>query len=148
MSKSANGTPPSACNNKPNTWGPQGTVATTVARDGRNRDVALPASVQIGEPSATVVPQRTALLGGVPNPFNPSTQVRFDLASPGRVRLTVYDVNGRLVRVLCDEARAVGAWSVEWDGRDAGGNRVASGVYLVGMRAEGYEQTCRVTLLK
>jgi hypothetical protein len=68
-----------------------------------------------------------------PNPFNPLTTIRFDLPAAGPVRLAVYDLAGRLVRVLVEEARAAGSHEAVWDGRDAAGvplarrNRVSIG---------------------
>jgi hypothetical protein len=76
-------------------------------------------------------PSRTALLGNTPNPFNPLTEVAFDLARPGTVRLTVHDVRGRLVRVLRDGSLPAGRHTERWDGRDAAGREVASGTYLL-----------------
>ena len=64
------------------------------------------------------MPSRTALLEAVPNPFNPSTRLRFALADPGHVRLTVYDVAGQRVAVLLDGHRPAGRHQVTWAGRD------------------------------
>jgi hypothetical protein len=70
-----------------------------------------------------------------PNPFNPQTVVPFGVARRGPVRLTVYDVQGRAVRVLVDEGDfASGAGRATWDGRDEQGQQVASGVYFARLR--------------
>jgi hypothetical protein len=69
-----------------------------------------------------------------PNPFNASTAVRFDLPVSGVVVISIYDVNGRLVRVLADGSWNVGSHSVEWDGKDSTGNSVPSGIYVCRMR--------------
>ncbi len=76
-------------------------------------------------------PARTALLDNIPNPFNLLTEVVFDLARSGPVRLTVHDVRGRLVRVLRDGSLEAGRHTERWDGRDAAGREVASGTYLL-----------------
>ncbi len=74
---------------------------------------------------------RLMLEQNVPNPFNPRTEIRYELPAPAGVDLTVYDVSGRLVRELVSgEAQRAGAHAVEWDGVDAAGRRVGSGVYL------------------
>jgi hypothetical protein len=65
-----------------------------------------------------------------PNPFNPATRLRFYLASPTRARLGIYDPTGRLVRTLRAETLGAGEHSAIWDGRDARGRKVASGVYI------------------
>lgn len=91
----------------------------------------------------------TRLLAAAPNPFNPRTQIAFDLGRGGRTRLVVYDLAGRLVRVLVDQTLAAGRHAVIWDGVDASGRRVASGVYLYALRPEdGAEQVRKMTLLK
>ena len=83
-------------------------------------------------PQAEAPPARTALLANLPNPFNPSTTLRFDLggAAPQRARLRVYDVEGRLVRTVLDRTLSPGRYAQPWDGRDDSGRSAASGVYL------------------
>jgi hypothetical protein len=93
-------------------------------------------------------PTVTRLGTNVPNPFNPSTRIRFDLATPERVRVDVYDVAGRLVARLVDGPYPSGFHSVVWDGIDRRGSQVASGVYFVRMKAGDYYGTRRVVLLK
>jgi Ca-activated chloride channel family protein len=68
-----------------------------------------------------------------PNPFNPETSIRFDLPATGFVVISVYDINGRLIRVLLRESRSAGSYSVKWDGRDSLGNSVPSGIYVFRM---------------
>ncbi|MFH1865926.1 MAG: FlgD immunoglobulin-like domain containing protein [Candidatus Eisenbacteria bacterium] len=70
-----------------------------------------------------------------PNPFNPVTTLRFSLAEKGRVSVTVYDVDGRRVRVLVDEEREAGPHGLTWDGKNDAGQGLASGVYFVRYRA-------------
>jgi len=65
-----------------------------------------------------------------PNPFNPTTTIRYTMLEDGRARLAVYTQAGQLVRVLVDGAMPVGEHEVTWDGTDAGGRPVASGVYV------------------
>jgi hypothetical protein len=78
-----------------------------------------------------------ALYPNVPNPFGDATSVRFALPQAGPVSLTVYDVAGRRVASLVDRRLEAGTHSVMWDGRDASGSRVASGVYLLRLHAAG-----------
>jgi hypothetical protein len=66
----------------------------------------------------------------VPNPFNPVTTIAFSVAERGRVRLAIYDVTGRRVRALVDEALVPDRYEVRWDGRNDAGLRVSSGVYF------------------
>ena len=78
-------------------------------------------------------PHAFRLYANYPNPFNPATSIRFDLAAAGFVTIAVYDVNGRLVRTLLSEPRTTGSYSVKWDGRDSSGNPVPSGIYVCKM---------------
>ncbi|MDD3643464.1 MAG: T9SS type A sorting domain-containing protein [Candidatus Krumholzibacteria bacterium] len=90
----------------------------------------------------------TRLLEASPNPFNPSTTIRFELASPGRVTLAVYDVGGRLVRVLVDRTMSAGRHEAMWDGRGAGGAFAASGVYFYRLTTQGFVETRKMVRLK
>lgn len=83
-----------------------------------------------------------------PNPFNPSTTIRFEIVSRGRASLRVYDVRGALVRTLFDDERDAGAGSAIWDGRDDGGDVVSSGVYFYRLDAGGESRTRKMVLLK
>ncbi|MBK8167895.1 MAG: endonuclease/exonuclease/phosphatase family protein [bacterium] len=75
------------------------------------------------------------LLPNLPNPFNPSTQLRFALDRPGEAALNVYDLQGRLVRAFPAARFEAGTHAVTWNGRDAAGRAVASGVYEVVLSA-------------
>jgi hypothetical protein len=95
------------------------------------------------------VPNRFALHTNVPNPFNPVTTIQYDVAAPGAdVNTAVFDVSGRLVRTLVGEHRAPGNWSVQWNGTDDRGKRVASGVYFYRMHAGSFMDTKKMVLLK
>jgi len=83
-----------------------------------------------------------------PNPFNPAVEILFGLNSSADLRLSVYDLRGRLMRRLVCEHRAAGAHSVTWKGTDGSGRRVASGVYLVRLEAGDVQFTRRITMVK
>jgi len=83
-----------------------------------------------------VLPARDLTLHqNVPNPFNPSTTISFTLPERARVTLSIYDVQGRLVRTLIDEVVGEGLEERSWDGKDASGNQVGSGVYFYRLTA-------------
>jgi hypothetical protein len=83
------------------------------------------------------LPDRYALHGNYPNPFNPRTTLRYDLPENSRVKLTLYDLTGRSVRTLVQGEETAGFKQAVWDGTDDGGRPVAAGVYLYIFQAEG-----------
>jgi hypothetical protein len=83
-----------------------------------------------------------------PNPFNPTTTIRFSLARDGRVDVSVYDVQGRRVRTLMDGKRPAGLHTVSWNGRNDADTRVGSGVYWVQMKTGDYVSNKKMTVLK
>jgi hypothetical protein len=88
-------------------------------------------------------------VSNVPNPFNPSTEIRFTLPQAVPVLLTVHDMAGREVRVLAaGEVMAAGPNSVSWDGRDQAGRQSPSGSYLVKLEAGDKRSMRKITLLK
>jgi hypothetical protein len=95
------------------------------------------------------LPLAFALYPAVPNPFNPSTTLRFDLPEPSRVYLRVYDVSGRLVKTLQDGASLEGGvHRVVWSGDDDRRTPVAAGVYFYRLEAGTFLQTRQMVLLK
>ena len=100
---------------------------------------------------ATDAPQvvlRTQLHHNVPNPFNPTTTIAFDLAVAQRVQLFVFDSRGRHIRSLVEDEMNAGQHRVLWDGRDQAGRSMASGIYFYRMRTAQFEQTQRMTLIR
>ncbi len=83
-----------------------------------------------------------------PNPFGSSTSFSYSLPKTARVELNVYDLRGRKVRSLRNETQNPGRYVVQWDGRDFNGKRLASGVYLLRLRADEQIRTQRVTLMR
>jgi hypothetical protein len=107
--------------------------------------LGLPAG---GTPVADAPTARTALTSATPNPFNPSTEVRFELAAAGPARLEVLDARGRLVRVLVDAPLAAGPQRAVWNGTDDAGRRVGSGVYVLRLASAGTVAFDKVLLVK
>ncbi len=101
-------------------------------------------------PRTTSVPSaamRPATLAAAPNPFVAGTAVRFTLARPGLVDLTVFDVGGRAVRHLARAWMPAGAHQLDWDGLADGGGTTASGVYLARLHGPDGESTARIVRL-
>jgi M6 family metalloprotease-like protein len=92
--------------------------------------------------------RETALRSIHPNPFNPQTTVAISLASPGLVRIAIYDVRGSLVRRLADDVMPAGDHSIVWNGVDDAGRPATSGIYFVRMIAGRYTETKKIVMLK
>lgn len=92
--------------------------------------------------------ERPYSLVAFPNPFRASTAIQFATKSASRVNLSIYDVAGRLVRVLSDGTRSGGTHIESWDGRDTRGNTVSAGVYFSRVDVDGAAETKRLTLVR
>jgi len=97
---------------------------------------------------AAALPTEFGLSQNVPNPFNPSTIVEYALPKDAQVNLSVYNVLGQHVTTLVNEMQRAGRQTVTWDGTDASGVSVASGVYFYKLRAGDYSNTKKMLLLK
>jgi hypothetical protein len=132
-------------------WWPSGCVTDTVL-------VAVDQVITIPESSTTgigdgplpgAVPTVFRLHASIPNPFNPSTEIRYDLPRRATVRLRVYDVSGRLVRALVEATtQESGRYVQRWDGRDGAGRAAPSGVYLCRLDAGSFSATRRLVLVR
>ena len=96
----------------------------------------------------TALPGVLALHGAHPNPFNPTTELSFTLWRPSEVRVTIVDAMGRLTRTIELGEQGAGRHSVSWNGRDARGEPVASGVYHYNIAAGWAVVRGRVALVK
>jgi hypothetical protein len=83
-----------------------------------------------------------------PNPFNPSTTIRYTLPEASNVRLTIYNVLGQEIRTLVNAAQTRGVHSVQWDGRDASGRQAATGVYIYRLEAGQFVATRNMVFTK
>ncbi len=98
--------------------------------------------------TGTSIPESHFLAQNVPNPFNPVTTIRFGLPERAEARIEIYDVAGRVVRVLAEGTLPAGEHEVVWDGRDGHGHAVSSGVYFYRMEAGEYRAERKMLLLK
>ncbi|MCP4291147.1 MAG: choice-of-anchor D domain-containing protein [bacterium] len=90
----------------------------------------------------------TRLLPNVPNPFNPITEIRFEVQKPGQVCIAIYDVSGKLIRHLMNEQLAAGPHSRQWQGYDSSGRQVPSGAYYVRLETQSCVDHRKILLLK
>jgi flagellar hook assembly protein FlgD len=94
------------------------------------------------------VPGDFALEQNRPNPFNSDTVIRFALPLRGEVELLVYNLAGQRVATLVEGAREAGTYAVRWDGRNASGQSLASGVYLYRLQSGERIESRKLLLLK
>jgi len=94
------------------------------------------------------VPTETELIGNHPNPFNPPTSIKFQLAEPGNVYLQIYNNLGQEVQTLINQSYNTGYHSITWDGKDNFGNPVLSGIYYYRIQAGDFFQMKKMLLLR
>jgi hypothetical protein len=125
----------------------KGVHAGTGGRGGDHYSILIP-----GDPSGVEHPDDVQatfpVVRSYPNPFRDETAISYSLARSGRVRLTVHDVNGRVVATLVDGTASAGEHTVEWNGRDGSGMRAASGVYFARLEAGGRTGSERIVLIR
>ncbi len=98
--------------------------------------------------SNSLIPSEFALDQNFPNPFNPDTQISYDLPSSTDVFLKIYNIMGQEVRTIVDETQPAGQYTVLWDGKNNYGTRVSSGIYVYVIKAGDFVKSKRMTLLK
>ena len=115
--------------------------------------IKIPEADNSGAPSLSPVPETTALLANFPNPFNPETWIPYQLTTPSEVTITIYDVRGRVVRVLTLGHQAAGVYrnrikAAHWDGRNHFGEKVATGLYFYTLKADDFSATRKMLIRK
>ena len=118
-------------------------------------DVQIAESISIKNinGSITFLPRQSALLQNYPNPFNPETWIPFHLAETADVSISIYDIGGKLIRLLHLGEIPAGVYVAKdhaayWNGRNATGEKVSSGVYFYHLKAGDYNSTRRMLILK
>ncbi len=97
----------------------------------------------------TLLPETFALAQNFPNPFNPSTVIPFEMSEQASVEINVYDLNGKIIRTLIDEAVPAGKHTVHWNGRNQDGIFQPSGIYFYALKVDGnLIKTRKMTMLK
>jgi hypothetical protein len=101
------------------------------------------------------VPTKYELAQNYPNPFNPITTIEYQLPHSAEVQLTIYNIQGQMIRRLVCEAKSAGRHAIQWNGRDEAGQPVASGMYIYRIEAtpteigqQGFIEVKRMMLLK
>jgi len=99
-------------------------------------------------PAMDNIPTTLTLIHNYPNPFNPTTQIKFGLPKASHIRLQIMNVRGQTIRVLVDEQRAAGWYTVTWDSKNEAGRDVASGIYLYLIEADNKKILKKMTLIR
>jgi uncharacterized repeat protein (TIGR01451 family) len=123
--------------------GPAYTVRSRCAAD---PPVAIVSDIT--EKPVMVIPQTVNLYQNYPNPFNPETMIRFDMPAPSLVTIRVFNLLGQEVRTVISEKYTTGSHSVRWDGMDARGIRVPSGIYIYQLRTNNIVINKKLILIK
>jgi len=111
--------------------------------------ISILVASQPGDPAIPPLPPTlTQLLPVYPNPFNPSTNIRYSLKEPATVRIEIYNLKGQLMRSYENVYDSPGFYQISWDGKDSKGGSVSSGVYLYRMTAGRYSSHRKMVLAK
>ena len=94
------------------------------------------------------LPLQNALYENYPNPFNPSTTIKYSLKETQQTTLAVYNTIGQKIRTLLDAPQAAGMHLVQWDGKNDRGQQVSSGVYFYKINAGKFVKTKRMMMLE
>ncbi len=96
----------------------------------------------------SAIPEHYALQFNYPNPFNPVTNIQYDLPENTNVNLTVYNILGQQVKQLIERYHTAGYYTLQWDGTDAFGRSVSSGLYFYRLKTDGFVDVKKMFLLK
>jgi hypothetical protein len=118
------------------------------AGKGKSRAYVFVSKGRYGKAGEDVPRGDFALDANVPNPFNPTTRIRYNLPVATHVEVKIYDVRGVLVRTLVAEYQAAGEREVTWNALSDSGQRLASGVYFYQLKTPEFSQTRKMVLLK
>ena len=142
----------------PGIWGVIGISVTDKARNTIYHDFTEITRFEVTEVQAAptlqvTLPDKNALLANYPNPFNPETWIPYQLAKPADVTLRIYDIRGHVVRVLELGHQRAGLYqnrsrAAYWDGRNAAGEKAASGVYFYTLTAGDFTATRKLLIRK
>ena len=95
-----------------------------------------------------ILPQKFHLSQNYPNPFNPTTTISFSLPTRSDVTLTVYNILGQEVAEIVNQSLPAGEHQIDWDGKDANGSSVSTGIYLYRLVTDDFVESKKMVLLK
>ncbi len=122
-----------------------------IAQDyhGNTSDATESASILIVDVDAnSALPTSFTLSQNVPNPFNPSTTISYEIPEESDVSLIIYDVRGNIIEILESGEQNAGFYSVVWDGTTSDGRSISTGIYFARMIAGNYNQVIKMLYIK
>ena len=111
-------------------------------------DDCIETCVLVSNDESNQLPTAFNLYNNYPNPFNPTTQIRYNLPEDAMVSITIYDIMGRSIRSLVNSKQTAGYRSIRWDGKNNLGESVSAGMYIYTIQAGEFRQTKKMVLLK
>ena len=94
------------------------------------------------------LPGEFALQGNYPNPFNPSTTIKYEIATDSQVSLVIYDVKGEIIQTLVSGRQSAGWYDISWNGQTSDGYTVSTGIYFARLVAGDHDQVIKMLYLK
>jgi len=126
-------------------------LAIGAGKNKYNADIALDRLATDIEDTHSL-PAKFVLKQNYPNPFNPGTEIQFVLPESANVKLTIFNLLGKEVRIIFEGTRPAGVYSISWDGRDNQGTKLATGIYIYRLEAqangEKFVENRRMIMLK
>jgi flagellar hook assembly protein FlgD len=104
--------------------------------------------IEVTQSKVAVMPKTTTLYQNHPNPFNAVTTIAYELQSEQHVRIDIFNIMGQRVVRLVDERQPAGNYNILWDGTDAGGREVASGIFIYRLVTDDFSADKKMILLK
>ena len=95
-----------------------------------------------------IIPDTHTLYSAYPNPFNPTTRLRYELSNSEYISINIYDLNGKYVKSLVNSIQGAGYWTIVWDATNNLGQPVSAGMYIYTIQAGEFRQTRKMVLLK
>jgi len=123
-------------------------AVSAVYDDGESVLVGIDFTYTNNDGNNITVPVANALVGNYPNPFNPTTSIKFATVENGHVTLEIYNAKGQKVKTLVNETMSADNHTVDWNGTDDSNNAVSSGIYFYKMRTSSYNETKKMVLMK
>lgn len=102
----------------------------------------------VGDAESSAMPDEFKLEQNYPNPFNPTTNIRYSIFETNTVKITIFDIMGRVIKELVNEVKDAGTYTVTWNGRDNAGQMATSGLYLYRIEAGTFTDVKRMMLMK